>query len=129
MKKIMKMVTCAIISLSLLSIQVRAEAPTIYRSQYIKVYAFERVLMTWGDDQWIYFNDLVKRESNWNSEAKNPASSAYGFGQLLDSTWKSVGCEKTSDPYIQIDCTIKYVKDRYGTPKQAIIFHNKANWY
>ena len=101
----------------------------IYRSPNIKVYAFEKVLERWGEKEWAYFSDLIERESHWNSEAKNPKSSAYGLGQFLNSTWKTVGCIKTSDKYIQIDCAIKYVEARYGTPKSAIKFHDKNNFY
>lgn len=100
-----------------------------YRSPNIKVYAFEQVLNRWGDNQWFYFNDLINRESKWNSEAKNPYSTAYGIGQFLNSTWESVGCEKTDDKYVQVDCTIEYVSLRYKTPQKAIQFHNQKNWY
>jgi hypothetical protein len=95
----------------------------------IKVYAFEKVLERWGDEQWFYFNDLIKKESHWDNEAQNPDSTAYGYGQLLDSTWKTVGCKKTSDKEIQIDCTMKYIELRYGTPEKAIKFWNKNKWY
>src|SRR3990167_10437136 len=95
----------------------------------IKIYSIEKVLEKWGGGQWTYLNELIIRESNWKSTAQNPKSSAFGYGQFLNSTWKSVGCEKTSDPYIQIDCMIDYVELRYGTPQQAIKFHDKHNWY
>ena len=100
-----------------------------YRSPNIKVYAFEQVLNRWGEKQWSYFSDLVQRESHWKNTAKNPKSTAYGIGQFLDSTWKIVGCEKTEDKYIQIDCMIDYVEYRYDTPQKAIQFHNKRNFY
>lgn len=94
-----------------------------------KQYSIYRVLEEFGGGQWTYFNDLIKRESGWDPKAKNPYSSAYGLGQLLNQTWKSVGCIKTGDPYIQIDCTIKYIKARYGNPEKAIAFHNRHNSY
>ena len=99
------------------------------RSPNIKVYAFEKVLDRWGEDQWSYFNDLIERESHWNSEAQNPNSTAYGLAQFLNSTWKSVDCEKTSDKYKQIDCALDYVANRYTTPQGAIKFWNKNKWY
>jgi membrane-bound lytic murein transglycosylase MltF len=103
---------------------VRAE-----EQMHIKTYAFDAVLNKWGDKQWSYFSDLIYRESNWESNRKNPNSSAFGLGQFLKSTWETVDCEKTEDPYKQIDCAIKYVELRYGTPKKAIEWHNKNNWY
>jgi hypothetical protein len=102
----------------------------IVRSSNIKVYAFEKVLDRWDENQWYSFNELVKREgSKWNPEAKNPYSSAYGIGQFLDSTWKTVGCTKTSDKYIQINCMLEYITVRYKTPQKALEFHIKNNYY
>ena len=49
-------------------------------SPNIKVYAFEKVLDRWGDKEWIYFSDLISRESNWKSESKNP--NGVGFEVL-----------------------------------------------
>lgn len=95
----------------------------------IKTYALEQVKKEWGEKQWSYFDALIKRESNWNSEVKNPKSSAYGYGQFLDSTWKTVGCIKTIDQYEQIDCTISYVKARYENPQKTIAFWDKKHWY
>ena len=115
-----------------------AEAP-IVEQQVAKQYpedlpaykelAYDIVLDTWDSSQWELFNDLINRESGWNSEAQNPTSSAYGYGQFLNSTWAGVGCIKTSDPDEQIRCTIKYVESKYGTPQKAIIWHNANNWY
>jgi len=96
---------------------------------HIKTYAFDAILNKWGDKQWSYFSDLIYRESGWVSDRKNPNSSAYGLAQFLNGTWKTVGCEKTEDEYKQIDCAIKYIELRYTTPKKAIEFHNKNNYY
>jgi len=93
-----------------------------------KLYAIEKVSEKW-DNQWVYFDDLIERESNWNSEAKNPKSSAYGIGQFLSSTWKTVGCEKTPDIRKQIDCTIAYVELRYESPRGAIEHWNRKHYY
>lgn len=123
------MVLAIIASLFAFATKAIAEPREIETSQHIKVYAFEKVLNRFGDEQWSYFNDLIKRESKWNSEAKNSRSTAYGLGQFLDSTWATVGCKKTSNQYKQIDCTIEYVSKVYGTPKKAIEFHNKNNYY
>ncbi|MCK9371001.1 transglycosylase SLT domain-containing protein [Candidatus Dojkabacteria bacterium] len=93
----------------------------------IKEYAQSAVIDTFGG-HWNEFNDLINRESKWNHLAQNPNSSAFGLGQFLNSTWKSVDCVKTKDPYKQIDCTIAYIQDRYDTPSKALKFH-KANGY
>ena len=94
-----------------------------------KLYAFKKVVSKWDIEQWEYFDDLVIRESNWKSDAQNLSSSAFGLGQFLDSTWDYVGCEKTTEPKKQIDCMINYIEIRYHNPKNAILFHNKNNYY
>jgi len=131
MKTIIKIVLLAlIISLLLISTKVIAEAPKhIEEPPNIKVYAFEKVLNRWGSEQWDSFDKLIIKESKWDSESQNPNSSAYGIGQFLNSTWNTVGCEKTKDVYKQIDCTINYVELNYKTPQKALQFHLKNNWY
>jgi hypothetical protein len=119
-------VLCAFISL--LPVKVIAE-PLYIKYQDIRVYAFEKVLQTWGSEQWFFFEDLIERESQWKNTAQNPNSTAYGIGQFLRSTWEIVGCEKTDNAEIQVDCTIRYVSKRYSTPEKAIDFHNKNNFY
>lgn len=95
----------------------------------VEQYAERLVTEKWGKEQWDDFHLLIKKESGWNPLAKNPKSSAFGLGQFLSSTWQTVGCEKTDDPKVQIDCTIKYVDKNYGTPEKAISFHRINNFY
>src|SRR5437868_2367007 len=52
---------------------------------------------------------LLQHESSLNPRAKNPSSTAYGLFQFLDSTWKSVGMQKTSDPEQQFVGGFKYI--------------------
>jgi len=95
----------------------------------VRLYAFESVTTKWNLTEWYHFIDLIERESKWDNTAQNPNSSAYGIGQFLNSTWEIVDCEKTSNPYIQIDCMIKYVETRYEYPQKAIQYHYRHNWY
>lgn len=84
-------------------------------------------------DSWAYdLTELIGRESTWNYKAKNPKSSAYGYGQLIKANVKSY--EKKlgvsyNDPYGQLLITAQYVKDRYGSPKKALEFWDKKGWY
>src|SRR5207249_4159364 len=48
--------------------------------------------------EWTDFEQLIQHESGWQPTVKNPGSTAYGLGQFLDSTWASVGGQKTNDP-------------------------------
>lgn len=95
----------------------------------IKIYAKSLVISEWGISEWESFDTLIHKESSWNHKAQNPTSTAFGLGQFLNSTWSTVGCVKTEDAYIQIQCTIKYINQRYDTPTKALDFHKLNNWY
>lgn len=108
------------------------EIPSEIKGDPIKEYAFKRVVDTWGIDYWYSFNEIIKQESkDWNvTRAHNPKlSTAYGLGGFLDGTWSTVGCIKTPDPYIQLDCTVKYIKLVYKTPVKAWEYHLAKNYY
>lgn len=84
----------------------------------------------WGwEKYWSPMYSLVMSESGFNNRAQNPTSTAYGMFQFLDSTWKSVGGHKTSDPWLQSVYGMKYIQQRYGNPAKAWDFHKKNNWY
>jgi len=111
---------------------VKAESPefhVVYEVPEHKTYAYELVKATWSEDQFAYFDTIINIESGWNHLAQNPTSTAFGYGQFLDSTWAGVGCIKTTDPNEQIKCTVKYIKARYRTPEEAVNWHYSHNWY
>lgn len=105
----------------------------------IKLYAVEKVLEEFGQGQWPFFDKIVSKESlNWTITTEHyPTgytpdgirSSAFGLMGFLDATWQTVGCKKTSNPYVQISCGVKYIKERYGSPKEAWRVHRLRNWY
>lgn len=84
-------------------------------------------------DTWApYVMELVGRESSWNPNAKNPKSSARGYGQLLKSTRKQYERKygiKYDTPLNQLILTIHYIKDCYGNPINALRFWDKYNYY
>lgn len=83
-------------------------------------------------DSWLQPTlELVARESSFNPNAKNPASSARGLFQFLDGTRRDYGGNSVdwSDPYQQSVAGLKYIKDRYGTPEKALQFWDKNKWY
>jgi hypothetical protein len=84
----------------------------------------------WDDTQWAALDELWGHdESGWNPTAQNPKSTAYGIAQFLDGTWQGVGYRKTSDPYVQIEAGLAYIRQRYGSPAAALAFHRKHGWY
>jgi hypothetical protein len=85
------------------------------------------------DPSWApVLSQIVAKESSYNPNAKNPTSTAYGYGQFLAST-RSAYEKKTglnyNDPASQLVMMAQYVKDRYGTPQNALAFWNKNHWY
>lgn len=114
---------------SLLGYPSKAIAEPLEIKEDIKVYAFRLVNEKWGSKSWDSFDRLVMKESKWDNTAQNPKSTAYGIGQFLNSTWETVGCEKTSDEYKQVSCMIDYIEVRYKTPQKALEFHLKNNHY
>ena len=90
----------------------------------IKTYAKEKV-----GEEWWAFNYIAMHESGWVNTAQNPTSSAFGIFQFLNSTWAAVGCIKTEDAYIQVDCAIEYMQTRYGSITNAQIFWKNHRWY
>lgn len=64
---------------------------------------------------------LWTKESNWNPKSKNKRSSAYGIPQLLKLT--------TTDPYLQIDAGIKYIRSRYSNGCNAYEFFKVKGYY
>ena len=84
---------------------------------------------TFGEDQVPAMLAIVQKESGFNNTAQNKHSTAYGMYQFLDSTWKSYGATKTSDPIQQTEAAMAYIKARYGTPKNALRFHQQNGYY
>lgn len=85
--------------------------------------------------EWVpLLDELFGRESSWNWKASNPRSSARGYAQFLDQTVrtyekKNPGLHYDSDPVAQLMMGIQYIKDRYKTPKKALEFWDRNNWY
>lgn len=88
--------------------------------------AEQKVDQTWGDSQWSAFNIIVQKESGWVVGNKNRHSGACGLGQALP-------CSKMGSAYGnaagEIDWTINYISNRYGTPSIALAHHRSYGWY
>lgn len=95
----------------------------------VKSYAYTMVVTTFGVEYWNSFNSIIERESQWDSANKNPKSSASELGQLLDSTAKWLGVQKSNDPYVQVDHAILYIYKVYGDPNLALKFWKLHNYY
>jgi hypothetical protein len=87
-------------------------------SDHFKLYAHSRII---DDVQFQCFYKLINKENrSWNPKAKN--GSHYGIGQMRNEKYKNL------DGYRQIDWTLRYIKNRYGTICKAWSFF-KAKGY
>jgi hypothetical protein len=72
--------------------------------------------------EWKALLTLWDRESRWDYTANNPHSTAYGIPQILRMP-------EDTPMLKQIDLGLKYIKHRYGSPTEALAFHNRNGWY
>jgi hypothetical protein len=87
-------------------------------TDHLKLYAHSRLI---SFEQFLCFNKIITKESNWRVNAKN--GSHFGLGQMKSKWYRNL------DGYRQIDQTIKYISVRYSTPCKAWKFHERNNWF
>lgn len=69
-------------------------------------------------------------ESDWEYDADNPTSSAYGIPQALTGgTHDDLPGDYMTNPVSQIRWGLNYIRDAYGTPCSAWSFKQANNWY
>ncbi|MDP9820596.1 aggregation-promoting factor C-terminal-like domain-containing protein [Nocardioides massiliensis] len=83
-----------------------------------------------GSDQWGCLDQLWISESDWEVDADNPTSSAYGIPQALTGgTHDDLPADYMTNPVSQIRWGLGYIRDAYGTPCSAWSFKQANNWY
>jgi hypothetical protein len=92
-----------------------AASPSV---DHLKLYAHSRLI---SFEQFLCFNKIITKESNWRVNAKN--GSHFGLGQMKSKWYRNL------DGFRQIDQTIKYISVRYSTPCKAWSFHQRNNWF
>lgn len=84
----------------------------------------------WGADQFGCLDRLWTHESNWETTADNPRSSAYGIPQALPgSKMSSHGADWRTSARTQILWGLDYIAGRYGTPCSANAHALRTGWY
>ena len=118
-KKIINIKNLLVIPMSILILTLSTTpAKATTQSDSFKLYAHSRIV---NDEQYQCFYKLINKENrHWNPKARN--GSHYGIGQMRNETYKNL------DGYRQIDWTIRYIKERYGSMCNAWTFF-KANGY
>ena len=71
---------------------------------------------------------LYVSESDWEVDADNPTSSAYGIPQAL-TEMHELPAGYRSNPATQIRWGMGYIRDSYGTPCAAWNFKQANDWY
>ena len=91
----------------------------------LKEIADEIVVQKLGANQVAAFNTIITLESNWDPNAVNPYSGAFGLGQALPAS--KIGPDRS--PVAQINWILAYIEGRYGTANRALAFHLAHGWY
>jgi hypothetical protein len=89
-----------------------------YSIDHLKLYSHSRII---NYQEFQCFNRIITKESRWNYLAKN--GSHFGLGQMRSKHYRDL------DPYRQIDATLKYITNRYGSNCKAWAFHQERNYY
>ena len=80
-------------------------------------------------EQYQCLNKLISKESAWNPKAQNPTSTASGVGQLLNSTYSSLGMKKSNAGVSQLVATLSYISRRHSHPCGAWKHFQEKGWY
>jgi hypothetical protein len=82
----------------------------------------------WTGAQWSCLYALWSRESGWDHTKANYAGSgAYGIPQALPGSKMGPGWQ--TNPWVQIEWGLNYIRGRYGTPCGANGFQASTGWY
>lgn len=76
----------------------------------------------WHGAQWRCLDAIIYRESRWNPRAANTHSSARGLFQMLKQD-PALSVEE------QTERGLRYVRERYGSPCDALRWHTSHGWY
>jgi hypothetical protein len=100
------------------SLSIQAIPAQASNTDHWKLYAHSRII---NEEQYLCLSKIIFKESRWNPQAKN--GSHFGLGQMRSQHYRDL------DPYRQIDATIKYITNRYGSMCNAWRFHQKKGHY
>jgi len=106
------------LSMALLALQAQPAQAMTKSIDHYKLYAHSRII---NYEQYKCLSKIIYKESRWNPQAKN--GSHFGLGQMRSEHYR------TLDPYRQIDATIKYITNRYGSMCNALRFHLKNGYF
>ncbi len=88
----------------------------------------ERKEYGFSSDQFGCLDALWVSESDWEVDADNPTSSAYGIPQALTET-HDLPADYMTNAETQIRWGLGYIADSYGSPCSAWSFKQDNGWY
>ena len=97
----------------------------------VRIYVQEQ----YSKRQWKCIDELWQRESSWATSrmpwlAENASSGAYGIVQALPARkMRTHGDDYRTNPMTQVKWGISYIENRYGSPCDALAFHDRNGWY
>lgn len=88
----------------------------------------------WNNQELASLDTLINNESGWRPDAQNPTSTAFGLFQFLDMHKQPGGYlpnGNNSSIEEQIAGGLRYIRDRYGTPSNALAawLSRYPHWY
>jgi len=84
----------------------------------------------WDSSEMSCLDELWVSESNWEVDATNPTSGAYGIPQALPAEkMAAAGPDWRTNPATQIEWGLDYIQDSYGSPCSAWEFKQGNDWY
>ncbi|MEO3973223.1 transglycosylase SLT domain-containing protein [Streptomyces sp. CAU 1734] len=102
-------------------------APAVAEAKSAKAIAKKMIK---NDAQFQCFSKIIAHESEWDVNAQNPSSGAYGLVQALPgSKMATAGHDWRTNPATQIEWGLDYMKDRYGSPCGAWSSWQVKGWY
>lgn len=72
-------------------------------------------------------DSIISRESNWDPNALNEGSGAYGIPQILPSAHPNTNLQ--DNPRGQIQWLLNYIQERYGGIGNALEHKDETGWY
>lgn len=98
-----------------------------YNKRLAKYYLYKKYGQCGG--QYVCLVKLWDRESGWSVHAHNP-SGAHGIPQSLPGNkMAKFGKDWKTNPSVQISWGLHYIKNRYGSPCNALGHSNRFGWY
>ena len=96
----------------------------------LRMFQDEQGEREWDWEDWEALLELWQRESSWRAGAANPKSTARGIPQAMMSLNPDIATnEWLSNPKAQIEWGMDYISKRYGSPREALEFHDREGWY